>query len=94
MTIEKLQELKFDIVFYPVTKKPIKVDSDGECILYNQCDGYHLAYARFYEDGDFRGFYTFMGEEFEEDFYFAWAKLPPTLSSLFDAFSIKREKAA
>lgn len=94
MTTEKSQELKFDIVFYPVSKKPIKADYGTECVLYNQCDGYHIAYPRFYEDGDFRGFYTFMGKEFSEDFYCAWAKLPPTLNKLFDAFSIKREKVA
>jgi hypothetical protein len=52
--------------------------SPGDYILFNQCDGYHIAEARF-DSREFLGFFTFMGSEFEAGTYHAWAKLPDSL---------------
>jgi len=67
-------------------------DVFGEYLLYNQCDGYHIAYAHFAE-GVFDGFRNFLGTcSYERDFYAAWAKLPDCNDVLYPAFGRTREE--
>lgn len=65
------------LTFYPVSKKPT-IDCEGKtALLYNPCDGYHLAERIcFNENGEFEGFYPFLGKRFSDDFYILWAILP------------------
>jgi hypothetical protein len=76
------------IVFRSPSEKPVQPDDDSypQAILYNQCDGYHMVFARFDVDGTFDGFYDFCGtDQYTEDFYSAWA-LMPDANSLFASF--------
>jgi hypothetical protein len=75
----------FNLEFRPQAENPLV---KGQYLLYNQCDGYHKAHARFYKDGTFDGFFTFTGEEFPPDTYQAWARLPDT-QSLYETFGDK-----
>lgn len=65
-------------------------DSFPTALLFNQCDGYHLVYARFYEDGEFYGFYDWCGTSpYEPGNHFcAWALLPPS-GHLYEPFADK-----
>jgi hypothetical protein len=65
------------LTFYPANRKPT-IDCEGKtALLYNPCDGYHLAeWVRFNENGEFEGFYPFQGKRFSDDFYTLWAILP------------------
>lgn len=67
--------MKFSLLIKPQAEVPTEA---GDYLLYNQCDGFHIVEAHFFEDGSFDGFYSFMGEEFKDDSYMAWAKLPDT----------------
>jgi hypothetical protein len=77
--------MNFNLDFYPQAKVPIV---HGEYLLYNQCDGYHQAAARFDEAGTFIGFFSFMGHEYEPDTYQAFARLPDT-QCLYELFGVK-----
>lgn len=75
--------MKFDLEFLPNTQTPTE---PGDYVLYNQCDGYHIVEASFADDGAFEGFYFFGGRTVGDDFYRAWAKLPESHTTMFDAF--------
>ncbi|OCG72959.1 hypothetical protein [Gilliamella sp. Occ4-3] len=63
--------------FHPASEKPKPEDWTKEAILFNKCDGYHLAdNIMFNDDGSFDGFYDFMMNRFSDDFYVSWAILP------------------
>lgn len=59
---------------------------EGDYLLYNQCDGYHLVSAAF-EDGEFLGFYSWGGGLVDRNHFRAWAKLPVSHEDLFNIFS-------
>jgi transcriptional regulator with XRE-family HTH domain len=73
--------------FFPTSTNPVgKPYSQEDYLLYNQCDGFHIAYASFDEDG-FQGFTNWLGTvRYESDFYEAWAKLPDCNEALFPIF--------
>ncbi len=66
--------MKYALEFF---SKDIDPTMDGEYLIINPCDGFHLATAAFDEDGCFCGFYEFMRGR--DDFYVAWAKLPESI---------------
>jgi len=81
--------------FYPVGVAPSKVGPHHTFLLYNQCDGYHIAFGRWDEEGAFEGFFDFLGEsEYRDDFYEAWAGLPDCNDVLFPAFGSRPSRAA
>jgi hypothetical protein len=74
--------------FHPSTETPTE---RGDYLLYNQCDGYHIAE---YWDGQREqhgiepGFRFFAAPGIVgPDFYSAWAKLPNTLTDLYPRFA-------
>ncbi len=75
--------MKLELDFRPASEPPTE---EGDYVLYNQCDGYHVAGARFYGN-EFDGF-CFFGEFDPEpkDCYQAWEKLPAP-SVLYAEFS-------
>jgi len=77
--------MNFDLKFHPSSEKPTE---RGDYLLYNQCDGYHIAEARFY-DGEFFSFAWFADGLIDKDFYCAWALLPDGTKTLYDAFAKK-----
>jgi hypothetical protein len=61
-----------------------------EVLLYNQCDGYHQVEARFW-DGEFQGFYTFIGTTpYDPANFAAWAELPDCNADLYPVFADPR----
>lgn len=78
--------MNFELNFRPGQEVP---DTEGDYLLYNQCDGYHIAEAWFV-DGAFCGFYFWPNEHVSPRFYCAWAKLPDTTKELYEAFAEKR----
>ncbi len=75
--------MKFDLDFRPASEVPTV---EGDYVLYNQCDGYHVVEAWF-DEGEFCGFYFFANPKaVSKDFYCAWAPLPKC-NSLYDAFA-------
>jgi hypothetical protein len=83
--------LKFELDFHPASEEPTK---PGDYLLYNQCDGYHVVEAHFYDDGEFDGFYFFASAKpVSADFYRAWALLPDSVKTMYDAFAKKDEDA-
>lgn len=78
------------IEFRPAAETPAE---RGEYLLYNRCDGYHLADAVFI-DGAFVGFMRWGAlETLSPDVYRAWAKLPESVA-LRDTFDSDDEKEA
>ena len=78
--------MKFDLDFRPVSEEPTE---PGDYLLYNQCDGYHIAEAHF-DDDEFDAFYSFACTcRYGTDFYRAWAKLPDTIKTLYELFAKK-----
>ncbi|MDO8415504.1 MAG: hypothetical protein Q7S87_04765 [Agitococcus sp.] len=77
--------------FRPTSEKPT---ADGDYIIYNQCDGYHVVSA-WIIDGEFEGFHFFADKKtIPEDWYCAWALLPcPNDSGLFEKFARKQPSA-
>lgn len=70
--------------FRPASERPTE---QGDYILYNQCDGYHIVEAWF-DDGEFSDFWVFAASKpISKDFYCAWAKLPDTLKDLYPKFA-------
>lgn len=82
----------FDLTFHPNTTSPT---DEGWYLLYNQCDGYHLAEATFDDTGEFDCFWNSWegknssGMHYGTEMYCAWAKLPDTLKDLYDTFARK-----
>lgn len=77
--------MKFDLDFRPASETPTE---RGDYLLYNQCDGYHIAEAWF-DDGEFVGFYFHAQGFASPNFYRAWALLPDTAKTLYDVFAKK-----
>ncbi|WP_418141530.1 hypothetical protein NUW46_04990 [Marinobacter sp. MA] len=67
----------FGLTFHSNNQEPGKAFEDRDFLLFNPCDGYHVAIADF-EDGDFIEFRQFAGSSYGKDFYTAWAVLPET----------------
>jgi hypothetical protein len=77
----------FNLTFHTMEETPSK---HCDVLLYNQCDGYHHVYARFY-DGEFAGFYEWMGTTPHDIANFAaWAELPDCNSDLYPTFADPR----
>lgn len=82
--------MKFELDFRPASEMP---KQPGDYLLYNQCDGYHIAEAHF-DDGEFDAFYSFAcAHRYSKDFYCAWALLPDSVKTMHDAFA-KKDAAA
>ena len=65
----------FTLVFHPASEEPIEA---GDYIIFNPCDGFHVAELLMDEDGE-RGELILMGGGYiPPGFYWAWAKLPDT----------------
>lgn len=71
--MSKIQNFVLD--WHPNTVKPWQ---EGDYILYNRCDGFHIVESSIDEDGEVCGFHFFGGEPADTDFYQAWALLPAT----------------
>jgi hypothetical protein len=88
-----MKPLVASIEFHDVDETPIMPpgESLSSALLYNQCDGYHLVFARFTrETGEFEGFFDFMGDSpYPNDFFCAWALLPDTVKELYPVFARK-----
>ena len=74
--------MKFHLKFYKSTITPTCV---GEYLLYNRCDGFHIAEAKFDDEKNFMGFFRLPNLEFDHDTYHAWAVLPES-TRLFEKF--------
>jgi hypothetical protein len=89
------KEVIAQIVFRPASETPIRPDGSRaymeSALLFNQCDGYHLVFARFSTEGEFDGFYDWCGTEPYEAgrHYCAWALLSDT-TALHDAFAERK----
>lgn len=80
--------MNFHLEFRSVGNVPTRALNGRSFLLYNQCDGYHIAEAMFAGDGKFQHFHFFArGEAIEDDFYVAWAVLPDTLGRLYPHFA-------
>lgn len=78
--------MNFELKFRPSSEAPTE---RGDYLLYNQCDGYHVAEGRF-DEGEFTGFHFFADPNpISEDFYCAWALLPDGVKTMYDAFAKK-----
>lgn len=84
---DKYAPAGFPLVFRPKAEIPRQSEDQRTALLFNQCDGYHIAYIRFFDDGEFDGFYPFDGEEYGKDFYEAWAVLPDEVKDLHPIFA-------
>ncbi|MDX7988645.1 hypothetical protein FE392_15115 [Xenorhabdus sp. 12] len=64
------------LVFRPASELPTLDMNGKEVLLLNPCDGWHIGYVRFWDDGEYEPRY----------FYVAWALLPDGLkmSDLFE----------
>lgn len=74
------------LVFHAMSKEPERPPdgwSETDALLLNPCDGYHHVFARWsVEDGEFRGFFNFLGTCRYDDPghpFVAWALLPDSL---------------
>lgn len=74
---------EFALNFFPSVQDPTE---EGDYLLYNQCDGYHLATA-YFDDG-FDCFMSWGGGVIQTACYQAWAKLPESHTDLFNLFAI------
>ena len=73
----------FPLVFHPASEEPIEA---GDYVLFNQCDGFHLAELILTDNGKPDGFaFAADGSYVLRRFYQAWAKLPDT-STLYACF--------
>lgn len=76
--VEKTIPLNWMLEWHPASEEPTQ---EGDYLLYNECDGYHVAECLFEEDGTPNGF-TFFADggsyPVTRDFYEAWARLPNT----------------
>ncbi|MFS2047535.1 hypothetical protein ACEN9J_03000 [Variovorax sp. Varisp41] len=77
----------FELTFQSMDIEPTET---CDCICFNQCDGYHQVEARVH-DGEFVGFYDFIGTRpYSEGFFAAWAKLPDCVKDLYPVFADPR----
>ena len=85
--------LQVPLTFHSADVDPVGNEFDhDEYLLYNPCDGFHIAFASF-DGGEFTGFQNFLGtQRYERDFYDAWAKLPDCVETLHPAFGRTREQ--
>lgn len=67
----------FGLTFHSSNQEPGEAYADRDFVLFNPCDGYHVAIADF-EGSEFIEFREFAGNSFGRDFYTAWAVLPDT----------------
>ncbi|MBW4979569.1 hypothetical protein ABWH88_06740 [Marinobacter adhaerens] len=67
----------FGLTFHSNNQDPGKAYEDRDFLLFNPCDGYHVAIADF-EGSEFIEFRQFAGSSYGKDFYTAWAVLPDT----------------
>lgn len=81
--------MKFDLDFHPASEEPTQ---PGDYLLYNQCDGYHIAEAWF-DDGCFTCFHHWSHGVVPKNFYRAWALLPDSVKTMYDLFAKKPEVA-
>jgi len=75
--------------FHANTEPPSNTQGDDvehcEFVLWNQCDGFHLAYRAMYDDGQFICFEDFTGRStWNPGDFQAWARLPEVNSSLYE----------
>uniref|UniRef100_C5CJS2 Uncharacterized protein n=1 Tax=Variovorax paradoxus (strain S110) TaxID=543728 RepID=C5CJS2_VARPS len=91
-----MKTLAVPLEFHSVGSAPPKGDYSDMFLLYNPCDGFHIAFGRWDDDdGEFEGFFDFLGKnEFSDDFYDAWAKLPDGNDVLFPVFSTNPSRAS
>lgn len=76
----------FPLAFKPQAQRPTE---SGTCVIYNQCDGFHLVEAVVI-DGEFCGFRTWAGRDYiGDDFYVAWARMPDSYDALYELFADK-----
>ena len=85
--------VSFALVWHPNTMAPLV---EGDYILYNRCDGFHIVESTLDDNGDVVGFHFFAGKEVARDFYTAWALLPTTafLYRTFVEANAPHERAA
>lgn len=81
-----VKDAKFDLNFFISSERPTE---PGDYLIYNQCDGYHVAEAWF-DEGEFQGFYFHAQGFASPDFYCAWAKLPDSVRTMYDLFAKER----
>ena len=67
--------VSFHLEWHPASED---ATTEGDYLLYNPCDGFHVAEIVFLDDGQPDGFIFFGGGDVGRDFYKAWAKLPDT----------------
>ncbi|MDQ0571464.1 hypothetical protein QFZ42_003298 [Variovorax paradoxus] len=90
-----IKTLALTLDFHAVGATPPKGDGFDSFLLYNQCDGFHTVFARWDDDGVFEGFFDFLGRnEYKDDFYEAWARLPDCNAVLFPVFGCSPSRAA
>lgn len=75
--------------FYPVTKEPDFILGENDFVIINQCEGYtNLVQAHWDEDNKFICFYHRGHDGFQnyfDDYYALWARLPSSLEVLAGA---------
>ncbi|WP_340618857.1 hypothetical protein [Xenorhabdus entomophaga] len=68
------------LVIRPASEQPTFDMNGKEVLVLNPCDGWHIGYVRFWDEGEYSGIHRWIGEEFEPRyFYVAWALLPDGL---------------
>lgn len=81
---DKYSKARFFLDFMPPHQEPMRHLDGEEVLLMNTCDGYHLAYVRFDNQGDFQGFSDFLEEKWFEpgEFFQCWAPLPDVIKQV------------
>lgn len=81
---QKYLMANFSLRFFPALQAPHRSLDGEEVLLLNTCDGYHLAFVRFYTDGVFEGFSNFNEDQWYKpgESFQAWAKLPDVVKEL------------
>ncbi|MEN6540874.1 MAG: hypothetical protein ABFC67_14800 [Mizugakiibacter sp.] len=82
--------LKCGLLFLPTSSRPTV---EGDYLLYNQCDGYHIAEARKDDDGEIEFYFFGSGMPVSRESYCAWAMLPDT-QDMFPLFARKPGEGA
>lgn len=73
--------IEYHLTFYPASQEPTLDMKNQVALLYNYCDGYHLAENIYFNhDGSFDAFYDFLYlTKFTKDLYSYWAIIPKEL---------------
>jgi hypothetical protein len=77
----------YEICFQPAAEDPPPAPDTfmRPVLLFNSCDGYHAAFAKYDEEGEFICFSEWMEPmPIPKDHYTAWAFLPDELDVRFD----------